>query len=48
MGEFLYASPAKWAYRGDWCEMRTKKQAEIAFQLYASLVYVVMKGDQDP
>lgn len=36
-GEFLYASLDKWGFVWDWREMRTKNQAWIAFQLYASL-----------
>ena len=35
-GEFLYASLDKWGFVWDWREMRTKNQAWIAFQLYAS------------
>ena len=33
---FLYASPAKEASEGVLCEMRTKKEAYIAFRLHAS------------
>ena len=35
-----------WDFVQDRCEMRTKNQAWIAFQLYASLVYVIMKAEE--